>query len=152
MAQPSPSRPPTRWQRLWRRSFAQLHIALYHLSDGHIGHSLGKVRALLLTTVGRKTGQPRVTPITYLADGPDYVLVASNYGAGTDPLWWRNLQQHPEATVELPGKRIHVYASLANDEERARLSPLLNAYNPTFALYQRNTTRMIPVVILRPIE
>src|SRR5690348_3056894 len=113
------------WQIALRRAFARTHIALYRLTGGLIGHRLGRLRALLLTTTGRRSGLPRVTPITYLPDGSTFVLVASNYGSARDPLWWGNLQAHPEATVQVGRKRLRVHATQADATDRARLWPMV---------------------------
>lgn len=96
-----------------KRLLAQTHVVVYHASRGSIGHHLGKTTVLLLTTMGRKTGKRRVMPIAYFRDGARYILVASNYGAATDPSWWRNLQAHPEATIQVGSQSITVQATAA---------------------------------------
>jgi deazaflavin-dependent oxidoreductase (nitroreductase family) len=105
---------------------------------------------LLLTTTGRKTGQLRVTPLTYLTDGDRFALIASNAGYDNDPIWWLNLQAHPEATVQVWGRVLHVTAVRATPEEKTRLWPQVVRMYAGYADYQRRTTRAIPLVLLRP--
>ena len=84
--QAAPAWQPSKFQRDLQRLFANTHIWVYHASGGRIGHRLGPVTTLLLTTIGRKSGQLRITPITYFPDGDTFVLVASNYGSMHDPV------------------------------------------------------------------
>ncbi len=104
---------------------------------------------LLLTTIGRKSGEPRTTPLSYLRDGDDCVIVASNNGADRHPAWWLNLDAHPKAEITVGHEAWAVDALIAESEEYARLWPLLLDYNPQYAGYQAKTERNIPVVILR---
>jgi F420H(2)-dependent quinone reductase len=117
---------------------------------------------MLLTTTGRKSGQQRVTPIFYLPAMEDtinsipiekghFLLIASNWGASTDPIWWLNLQVNPRAQVRIGKKTMAVTARKADSEERSRLWPLITSRYTNFADYQRSTRREIPVVILTPI-
>ena len=115
-----------------------------------MGGRLGKSPVLLLITTGRKTGKPRATPLFYLKDGDNIILVASNGGSTTHPTWWLNLQANPQAKVELGRKKLPVTARQADAEERKRLWPLLVAMYAGYAEYQKKTTREIPLVILSP--
>jgi deazaflavin-dependent oxidoreductase (nitroreductase family) len=144
-------RHPTRWQQSWHRSFARLHIFIYQASGGRIGYNLGITKALLLTTTGRKTGKLRVTPIAYFSDGARYILIASNYGSEMDPLWWRNLQVHPEAHVQVRNLKLQVRAYAATGDEKIRLQELASQLIPMYAQYRCKTTREIPIVVLQPI-
>jgi len=106
---------------------------------------------LLLTTIGRKSGVPRVAPLIYLQDGERLILVASKGGMSHHPLWYRNLEANPDVEVELPGTaKIPMRAVRATDEEKALLWPRLLAIYPDYADYQARTARDIPVVILTP--
>ena len=105
---------------------------------------------LLLTTTGRKTGRWRTSPLLYLEDGENMVVVASNGGAPKHPAWWLNLEANPEATVELGSRKLRVRAEKAGGEKRRRLWARLVEMYPAYEDYQRRTTREIPVVILRP--
>lgn len=135
---------------IWK-GVGRLHAALYRASGGRVGHNLGGLRNLLLTTRGRRSGEERTVPLTYMADGETFVLVASNGGADRHPAWWLNLRATPRATVQVAGRTVTVDAAEANAEERARLWPQLTAMNPFYRMYEQLTARRIPVVILRPV-
>jgi F420H(2)-dependent quinone reductase len=104
--------------------------------------------SLLLTTIGRKSGEPRTTPVLYLGDGEHFVIVASKGGMPHHPRWYLNLQTNPDAEVVIGTERIPVRARTASAEEKARLWPRLVAMNPDFETYQARTDRNIPVLIL----
>jgi len=104
---------------------------------------------LLLTTTGRKSGEPRTTPLSYLRDGDDCIIVASNNGADRHPAWWRNLEASPKAQVKVGREGWDVEAQLASGDAHERLWPMLLDYNPQYATYKAKTDRNIPVVILR---
>jgi deazaflavin-dependent oxidoreductase (nitroreductase family) len=135
----------------WKRA-GRIHTKLYRATGGRIGHNAGQITNLLLTTLGRKSGEQRTVPLAYMEDGDGFVVVASNGGADRHPAWWLNLQKEPSATVELRSRRIPVRASLATPQERARLWPKLTEVNPFYARYEQIADRAIPVVILRPKE
>jgi len=133
-----------------KRLFASIHVFLYRLTGGVLGQRLGPARTLLLTTIGHKTGKQRVTPITYFPDGNTFVLVASNYGAATDPLWLRNLRKHPHTQIQVRAKILTVNAEEAVGDEKERLAHLARRLNPTYERYQQRTSRDIPLVVLHP--
>ncbi len=128
--------------------FAGFHVFLYQASRGRLGGSLRGAPVLLLTTVGRKTGKKRTTPLLYIRDGNRLAIVASNGGRDRAPSWWTNLRQTPDALVQIKGEKSPVRAEKARDEEKARLWLLLTKMYPTYDDYQRKTRREIPVVIL----
>jgi deazaflavin-dependent oxidoreductase (nitroreductase family) len=105
---------------------------------------------LLLTTTGRKSGVSRTTPLCYLIDGDDLVVVASNGGMDWFPDWWLNLQNDPQATVEIGRSRRTVVARAATPDERERLWATLTAIAPGYLEYERRTSRQIPLGILQP--
>lgn len=116
---------------------------------------MGRLRGmpvLLLTTVGRKSGKQRVTPVMYIRDGEDFVITASNNGRDKHPGWLLNLRTSPMATVEVEGVTKSVTAHQANPEEKGRLWPQLVKQAPFFEGYQKNTSRDIPMVILEAAE
>ena len=143
------------WHRFWKavgesgvwKGVGRLHTRLYRLTGGRVGGMTN----LLLTTTGRRSGEPRTVPLTYMADGERYVLVASNGGADRHPAWWGNLRHTPRATVQVGGTTLEVDAAEAGPEERARLWPRLKTMKPFYAMYEQLTDRRIPVVILRPL-
>jgi deazaflavin-dependent oxidoreductase (nitroreductase family) len=134
---------------LWK-VINRVHTALYRGTGGIIGaHAVG-LQSLLLTTTGRRSGAARTVALTYVPDGDDYVVVASNGGADRHPAWWLNLRETPRATVQVGRDVIPVVASVADQHERARLWPKLTEANPFYTRYEELTHRPIPVVILRP--
>lgn len=132
------------------RAIGRIHRTLYRLTAGALGGKLAGKPMLLLTTTGRKTGKSRTTPLQYLEDGENMVVVASNGGNPRHPAWWFNLERHPEAEVQVGKVTRRVRAETASAEERSRLWPLLVETTPGYAEYQKGTERTIPVVILRP--
>ena len=104
---------------------------------------------VLLTTTGRKSGKPRTTPLQYMKDGEDMVIVASNGGNVRHPAWWHNIKAQPQATAQVGKTTMSVRAETANADERARLWPLLVATYSGYQDYEDETERTIPVVILR---
>jgi F420H(2)-dependent quinone reductase len=129
------------------------HTTAYRLTGGLVGHRfLGAPPSLLLDHVGAKSGTKRTSPLTYLADGDDFVLVASKGGNPHNPAWFHNLRAHPDVTVQVGSKHRAVRARVATPEERARLWPKVVDLYGGYADYQRRTEREIPLVILEPRE
>ena len=128
-----------------------LNTWLYRTSGGKIGGSFaGGAPVVLLTTTGRKSGQPRTAPLLYLEDDEDLIVVASQGGMSKDPLWFKNLEANPEAEVEIGQEKRKVRARRATEEEKATLWPQVTKLYAGFDLYQARTERNIPVVILSP--
>ena len=133
-------------------------VSVFRATGGRIGSSwrIGAafrkpVPVLLLQHRGRKSGKQFTSPLVYLEDGKDLVVVASQGGLPENPQWYRNLEAHPDTSVELQGRgALAVRARTANATERARLWPLLLELYADFADYQSWTQREIPVVILSP--
>ena len=134
---------------MWKVT-GKVHTWLYRTTGGKIGHSAGKITNLLLTTKGRKSGEARTVALAYMADGDDFVVVASNGGADRHPAWWLNLRHDPHATVEVGDRKVEVAAREATAGEHERLWPALKAVNPFYGNYEQITDRRIPVVILHP--
>ena len=144
------------WRRVWWRRWLQralttLHIASYRATGGVIGHRLGPLPNLLLTTVGRRSGRPRTKALTYVRADGLLALVASNFGSRTPPQWYRNLMQQPEARVQLRHRRWAVRARLATPDEYARIWPAALAIWPAWAGYAERAQRDIPIVVLEPV-
>jgi deazaflavin-dependent oxidoreductase (nitroreductase family) len=129
-----------------------VHRGLLKVSGGRFGWHLSGMPVLELTTIGRKTGQPRTVMLTSpVQDGSAIVLVASRGGDDTHPAWFLNLRDHPDVEVAMHGEpRQRMRARVANADERARLWPLVVADHANYAGYQRKTTREIPLVLLEP--
>jgi deazaflavin-dependent oxidoreductase (nitroreductase family) len=133
------------------KPMSMLNTWLYRWTGGRLGGTfIGGAPVLLLTTIGRKSGQPRTAPLLYLRDGQDLVLVASKAGMSHHPLWYRNLEANPGVEVEIGREKTPMTARRASDEEKETLWPRLVTMYKDFDLYQRRTTRNIPVIILSP--
>jgi F420H(2)-dependent quinone reductase len=132
------------------RTASGVHTAVYRASGGRVAGEVGNLPVLLLTTTGRKTGKQRTTPLLFIRDGDDLVVVASNGGMDWFPAWWLNLQQQPEAEIEIGRERRDVTASKADPERRARLWPEFAGPYPGYLKYESRTAREIPLVILLP--
>src|SRR5215471_12484936 len=106
------------------RRMMGLHTCIYRLSDGLIGRRFpGAPPMLLLDHVGAKTGTKRTTPLAYVDDGRDLVLVASKGGHLKNPGWYHNLRENPDTTVQVGRQWRRVHARVATPEERRRLWP-----------------------------
>jgi deazaflavin-dependent oxidoreductase (nitroreductase family) len=127
------------------------HAAVYRATNGRIGgHVPGLPSLLLLDHVGRRSGVRRTTPLVYMPDGEDLLVVASKGGYPQHPSWLHNLRENPEAEVQIGSKRTKVRAREASAEERLRLWPRAVEHNPHWGRYQQRTERDIPLVILEP--
>jgi proline iminopeptidase len=129
--------------------FGDEHVRRYRETGGEVGHIWKEgSTVLLLTTTGRKTGEPRTTPLIYAQDGDRYVIVASKGGAPDDPGWYRNLDKSPEVELQVEDEVFPARARTAEGEERDRLWQKANEVWPHYASYQEKTDREIPVVVL----
>jgi F420H(2)-dependent quinone reductase len=132
----------------------RVHQKLYEASDGLVGHRLlfGNP-TLLLRTVGRRTGQPRVSALTYARDGENWLVTASNGGAARGPGWLANLTARPEAEIQIGRRRTPVTAraTYPGDPDYARRWALVDGVNQgRYTAYQARTERPIAVVVLGP--
>lgn len=124
------------------------HIDRYVATGGEEGHEWRPgVFTLLLTTTGRKSGEPKRTALIYQPDGDDHVVVASNGGAEGHPVWYLNLLADPDARIQVGPEEFAVRARTATPEERPRLWDLMNEVWPAYTEYQTKTEREIPVVV-----
>jgi F420H(2)-dependent quinone reductase len=129
---------------------ARANTWLYRVSGGRLGGTLQKAPVALLTTTGRKTGQPRVSPLLYLRDGDRVVVAASRGGSDKNPLWYLNLKANPKVQVQIKKEVLKLTARDATDEERQRYWPQLVQMYPTYEDYQSWTDRVIPLVVCEP--
>jgi deazaflavin-dependent oxidoreductase (nitroreductase family) len=123
-------------------------IAEYRANGGKVSGIFAGAPLLLLTTIGAKSGQPRVSPLVYTTDNGRWVVIASKGGAPTHPDWFHNLRANPEVTVEVGTETFPARATVVEGVERKRLFDQMAAKMPNFAEYQRNTTRQLPVIVL----
>ena len=129
--------------------FGEEHVERYRETGGEVGHIWKEGSTiLLLTTTGRKSGEPRTTPLIYAQDGDAYVIVASKGGAPDHPGWYKNLRKTPEVGVQIKGETFRARARDAEGEERERLWRMMNGVWRHYDEYQTKTDREIPVVVL----
>ena len=133
------------------------HIALYktdpekaHIWDSTPLGGPGKLPTLLLTSTGRKSGEPRSLPLIYGQIGDSYVVIASKGGMPTHPVWYLNLEAQPECELMVGAKPVSARARVAEGDERERIWAQMVKIYPPYTDYAKSTTRVIPVVVLDP--
>ena len=131
-------------------AFWRVHRFLYRVSGGRIGGRIVGMPVLMLTTKGRKSGEPRTSVLTYLPKGRGAVVFASNAGEPKHPAWWLNLVADPHATVQIGAQLTRMIDRDADGHERRELWAELLRVNGSYGEYERRTTRRIPVVVLEP--
>jgi deazaflavin-dependent oxidoreductase (nitroreductase family) len=136
---------------------AAVNVRVYRLTRGRVGGTwrVGAawrkpVPICLMEHRGRRTGKLRTTPLVYLRDAGRVVVVASQAGRPTHPLWYRNIEADPDVTVQIRGERRPMRARTASPDERAVLWPRLVELYSDYDSYQSWTEREIPVVVLEP--
>jgi F420H(2)-dependent quinone reductase len=129
-----------------------MHACVYRLSRGRILDRIAGMPVLLLTTTGRESGKPRTATLTYFRDGTDLVIIGSFGGSDLPPAWWLNLQHDPRASVLIGRTTSKVTARAATAEEHDRLWPLVTETHAGYSRYQERTTRLIPIVLLAPVD
>jgi len=137
------------------RAYAQAHVKLYVLTAGRVGAALRVARGarppvLLLETLGRRSGEPRTSPLIYLADGPNLIVIAANAGHPQHPAWWLNLAADPRATVRIGSERRAVVATEVEGARRAALWHRFAVMYDGLEAYQAQARRRFPVVALAP--
>ena len=129
--------------------FGDEHVRRYLETDGEVGYRWrNDAPILILTTTGRKSGEPRLRPLIFGEDDGRYVIVASQGGKPTHPDWYLNLTAEPDVLVQIKGDRFAARARTAGDEERERLWGQMAQIWPPYDDYQQKTERRIPVVVL----
>jgi F420H(2)-dependent quinone reductase len=132
------------------KATGKLNIPVYRLTGGRVFGSLDGNPILLLTTTGRKSGQPRTAPVIYMPDGDRMVIIGTNAGNLRTPAWALNLEAHPDAEVEVGRERRQVRARIAAGEDRADLWRRINEQYSGFDDYAAKTARDIRVFVLEP--
>ena len=128
--------------------FGDEHVQRYEETDGAEGHEWQGTTALILTTTGRKSGQPRKSALIYQKFGDDYLIVASKGGADEPPLWYLSLEAHPEVQVQVLGDKFKARARTATGAEKPAMWEVMAKAWPSYNDYQQKTSREIPVVVL----
>jgi deazaflavin-dependent oxidoreductase (nitroreductase family) len=125
-------------------------VALYEATNGKEGDTLEGKPVVILTTRGRHSGALRKSPLMRVEKDGRYVVVASLGGAPHHPVWYLNLLADPRVTLQDHDKVLELRARTATPQERAAWWPVAAAAWPAYDDYQKNTERVIPVVILEP--
>ncbi|HET7738526.1 MAG TPA: nitroreductase family deazaflavin-dependent oxidoreductase [Tepidiformaceae bacterium] len=128
------------------------HVNDYISTNGQKGHMWRGVPTLLLTTTGRKSGEPLLLPLIYGTYGESFLIVASKGGAVEHPAWYLNLAANPEVEVQVLDRKFKARARTATPEEKPALWETMAAIWPAYNDYQAKSPREIPVVVLDPIN
>ena len=131
-----------------------LHRVIQRASLGKLGWNAASMPVVELTTIGRKSGQPRTVLLTSpVQEGNTLVVVASRGGDDTHPAWFLNLRDNPSVQVATDSSGTRpMHARIADADERARLWPLVIKDHANYAGYQTKTAREIPLVLLEPVS
>lgn len=130
--------------------FNARNIDEFRANHGRLGGNFEGAPVLLLHSIGAKSGEERVSPMMYMADGDRYLVFASAAGADRNPAWYWNLTAHPDVSIEVGDQRLDVRAvELTGADRDVKYAEQAKRY-PGFADYQRKTTRTIPVIALIP--
>jgi deazaflavin-dependent oxidoreductase (nitroreductase family) len=130
--------------------FSTLHRGAYRLSGGRLGTRFRGEPAILLTTTGRRTGEPRTWPLLALREGDAYIVAASNGGHDRHPAWYLNLEADPEVTIQDGKRTVPGRARVTTGAERTRLYDRFVETMATYRDYEEATDRPIPVVVIAP--
>ncbi len=123
-------------------------IAEFRANKGRVGGNFEGAPLLLLHSTGAKSGEQRVSPMMYLQTDAGLAVFASYAGKDINPAWYHNLVAHPQASVEVGGDQFDVEARVLTGAERSEIWEEQKRRNPGFAEYERQTDRVIPVVLL----
>ena len=132
------------------RRLGKFNVPVYRLTRGRVLGRVGRAPVLLITTTGRRSGEPRTAPVVFLADGERMVVIGSNAGNERPPAWALNLEANPEAEVQVRAERRNVRARIAEGEERDELWRRMNDQYAGFEDYRGRTDRHINVFVLEP--
>ncbi len=124
---------------------------LYWATGGRLGEKQLSYSMLLIHTIGRKTGKRRTHTLLYFRDGDNLVVCASNNGSPQLPAWYLNLQATPGVRIQYGRIQREVIAETVGPEERERLWQMMLKVRPQFADYQKSTSRVFPMVLLKPL-
>jgi deazaflavin-dependent oxidoreductase (nitroreductase family) len=124
-------------------------IEEFRANEGRVGGMFADIPLLLLTTTGAKSGEQRINPVAYLRENDRVFVFASKGGAPNNPAWYHNLVANPKVTVEIGTDRFDATAAPVTGAERDDIYAKQAAAVPSFAEYEKKTTRVIPVIELR---
>jgi deazaflavin-dependent oxidoreductase (nitroreductase family) len=129
-------------------------VILYHLTGKRAfrGSADSPTGFLKLTTTGRTSGQPRTVHLLSIRDGSAYVVTASNVGRQRPPGWFFNVRSNQEVSMQVQDRQLSAVAEIAEADKRRELCGRLLEIAPLYARYEKQTSREIPMVILRPVD
>ena len=150
-----PKSPPpflnSRYSDVFLKAMSRINTFFYRRNNGKgLGGTFQSIPVALLTTTGRKSGEPRVSPLYFHRDGDNVVVAASRGGSNRNPMWYLNLKSNPKVQLQIKDEVLNLNARDATDEERAQYWPKLVQMYPTYDDYQSWTDRTIPVVVCEP--
>jgi deazaflavin-dependent oxidoreductase (nitroreductase family) len=143
------ARPPRSRDEMDFTIAGESHVRAYRETGGETGYIWNTAPILLLTTRGRVSGEPKTTPLIFLRDGEDYVIIASLGGAPKHPEWYLNLQAEPRVELQVKADVFPAIARTVPSPDRERLWAEALKIWPQYDDYQAMTDRVIPVVALR---
>ena len=135
-----------------QKVLSNTHAVIYRLSNGRLMGKIVGLDVLLLTTIGRKSGQKRTLPLGYLPDGDTWVIIASNGGSSNHPGWYLNMMASHSAQVFVRGKNYKVRPEVLSDPERQIFWERAVSSYSGYANYAKKTTRKIPLVRLAKVH
>jgi deazaflavin-dependent oxidoreductase (nitroreductase family) len=138
-------------ERMMKR-IGKFHVKLYRSTFGLVGGRIDGLDIMLLTTIGKKSGEKRVVPLPYFRDGKRFVLIASFGGNDKNPAWFTNLSANSEVRVQVGFRRMKGKATVAEGDERERIWGQISRAFPRYLEYQKKTSRQIPVVVIERVK
>lgn len=133
------------------RSDAHADVDAYLANpDGRASGQATGFPTLLLTVIGRKSGEKRTTPLVFLKEGNSYVVVGSLAGYDSNPTWYLNIKANPNCWIQLDREKFTASSRDVTDAERADLWPKLDKVFPAWGYFQKQTDRPFPMVMLTP--
>ena len=129
--------------------FGSIQVWIYRVSGGKMGGTMAGFKVLLLTTIVRKSGKTHVVPLGYFARQGGYVIVASKGGAPTNPAWYYNIKDQPQVTVQIMDKVMSMSVEVLSGDARTQAWQQVITDAPSYAAYEKRTTREIPLIMLR---
>ena len=138
--------------RAFMKLYTRLNVAVYRASNGRLMNRFPNGSPICLVTMtGRRSGRKRTVPLIYIPSGDDVILIASQAGMSTHPVWFHNISANPEVGITAGGHTRRLRARRASNAEKAALWPVAVAVYPDFEQYQARTERNIPVLICSPV-
>ena len=135
--------------RAFMRWMTRSQLRVMRATGGRLLARMGGHPVLALTTTGWRSGREFSTPVIGIADGDDWLVVASHGGAVSNPRWLRNVVSNPQVRVTVgAGQPVTMRAHILPPEERAEWWPRLAGAYPPYATMQGRTDRELAVVRL----